>query len=66
MKYKIILSNLLFIVFFTNTSLAQTNLDCIVAIVGDKIILKSDIENQIKQAQQVERDAFGRPLFVHE
>ena len=52
MKYKIILSNLLFIVFFTNTSLAQTNLDRIVAIVGDKIILKSDIENQIKQAQQ--------------
>lgn len=52
MKFRIILSNLLFIVFFTNTASAQTNLDRIVAIVGDKIILKSDIENQIKQAKQ--------------
>lgn len=41
------------VLFLTAMSVkAQTQLDRIVAVIGDKIILKSDIENQIKQAAQ--------------
>lgn len=42
-------------------SYAQTNADRIVAIVGDKIILNSEIEAQVKQAQQEGADLGPNP-----
>jgi len=43
---------ILLLILTVNAGYAQTNLDRIVAIVGDKIILHSEIDGQIKQAKQ--------------
>ncbi|HLP13135.1 MAG TPA: peptidylprolyl isomerase [Flavobacteriales bacterium] len=54
MKLKI-MSNKLLVLVFVLTAFAgnaQQNIDRIIAIVGDKIILHSDIDNQVKQASQ--------------
>jgi peptidyl-prolyl cis-trans isomerase SurA len=40
----------------------QNNIDRIIAILGDKIILNSDIENQVKQAAQEQADLGDNPF----
>src|SRR6478735_1104407 len=43
---------LLILAFTTRTSCAQTTIDRIVAVVGDKIVLQSEVNTQVKQAKQ--------------
>ncbi len=53
MKLKIIQSSVTFILCIVCiNNFAQTNLDRIIAVVGDKIIIHSEVDNQIKQAKQ--------------
>ena len=49
MKYLI---TIILLTFFTNCLLAQTLIDKVVAVVGDKAVLYSEIEGQKLQAQQ--------------
>jgi peptidyl-prolyl cis-trans isomerase SurA len=53
MKYKIILNSIFTVaIFIKANAVTAQNIDRIVAIIGDKIILYSDIDNQIRQAKQ--------------
>lgn len=55
MKFRTTLINsfaILLLILKAKAGFAQTNIDRIVAIVGDKIILHSEIDGQLKQAKQ--------------